>query len=328
MQLQDALGLFLAQLRADGRSRHTIAQYRRHVGQLARWGASIGLSCEIEEIDHVVLARFLGSPEALLGRDGAEKMPVSVNALRTSLRVFGAYLADADYLPKNPARLIKRGRGGPAPPRGLSKGEQAALFETLAAATTGATRGRKGAAAEAQRDHALFALLLATGIRVGSAVALDVADLDLDEGVMDVRVVKGGHPQRVQLGEETAEHLGRFVGQRESGPVFVGRGGMRLSTRHARRRFGEWVQAAGIKRRVVVHELRHTFALAMYERTRDVFAVQRALGHRSIASTVGYASGGPTVGSGHPFQTTANHRRDPSVRRGPGPTQDERQVPP
>lgn len=318
MQLQDALALFIDQLRADGRSRHTIAQYRRHVGQLARWGASIGLSCEIEEIDHVVLARFLGSPEALLGRDGAEKMPVSVNALRTSLRVFGAYLADADFLQKNPAKLLKLGRCGPAPPRGLSKRESGALMTTLANAP----------GPLAQRDHALFALLLATGIRVGSAVALDVADLDLDEGVMDVRVVKGGHPQRVQLGEEIAEHLARFIGQRESGPVFVGRGGLRLSTRHARRRFGEWVQAAGIKRRVVVHELRHTFALAMYERTRDVFAVQRALGHRSIASTVGYASGSPTVGSGHPLQTTANHRRDPSVRRGPGPTQNERQVPP
>jgi len=281
MQLQVALALFLDQLRADGRSRHTVAQYNRQVAKLARWGASAGLSCEIEEIDHVALARFMGSPDALLAADGRERSPATVNALRSSLRAFFAYLADADLLPKSPARLIKRARCGAAPPRGLSERESEALMTTLAAAP----------GPLAQRDCALFSLLLATGIRVGSAVGLEVRDLDLDDGVMELRVMKGGRAMRVALGEEIVQRLAALVEGRDAGPVFMGREGLALSRRHVARRFREWVVAAGIKRSVTAHSLRHTFALAMYERTRDVFAVQRALGHRSIASTVGYASG-------------------------------------
>ena len=37
MQVQTALDRFLVQLEADGRSPHTIRQYRRHVRLLAAW---------------------------------------------------------------------------------------------------------------------------------------------------------------------------------------------------------------------------------------------------------------------------------------------------
>jgi site-specific recombinase XerC len=40
MQLQAALQAFLLQLSADGRSPHTIGQYRRHGTALANWLAT------------------------------------------------------------------------------------------------------------------------------------------------------------------------------------------------------------------------------------------------------------------------------------------------
>ncbi len=42
MNIEDALARFLLQLEADGRSRHTIGQYRRHVRLLAAWYAHVG----------------------------------------------------------------------------------------------------------------------------------------------------------------------------------------------------------------------------------------------------------------------------------------------
>ena len=39
MQMGEALDHFLVQLRADGRSRHTVSQYERHVRLLSRWAA-------------------------------------------------------------------------------------------------------------------------------------------------------------------------------------------------------------------------------------------------------------------------------------------------
>jgi len=38
------------------------------------------------------------------------------------------------------------------------------------------------------------------------------------------------------------------------------------------------------------HALRHSFAVALYARSRDIALVQRALGHESIVSTLRYAS--------------------------------------
>jgi integrase/recombinase XerC len=278
MHLHDALALFVAQLQADGRSPHTVGQYRRAINGLAAWAAREGLSGEIEDLDHVALARFLGAPEAMLTARGKPKGPVSMNALRSGLRVFFGYLCDADYLPKNPARLIKRARCGERPPRGLSEAELAAFFMAL----------DDGEGPAAKRDQVLFKLLRDTGLRAGSAVALDVEDFAPGDRLLEVRVAKGQQPQLVEVPEALAGRLETFVEGRE-GAIFVGQRGDRLSTRHVGRRFQHWWRAAGLCRRASPHSLRHTFALGLYRQTRDIFAVQRALGHRSIGATAVYA---------------------------------------
>jgi site-specific recombinase XerC len=59
MHLHAALASFLVQLRADGRSPHTVAQYERHVRRLGEWLAAEGLPSDVGEIDPEHLARFL-----------------------------------------------------------------------------------------------------------------------------------------------------------------------------------------------------------------------------------------------------------------------------
>lgn len=46
-----------------------------------------------------------------------------------------------------------------------------------------------------------------------------------------------------------------------------------------------WLKAAGIDKPLTPHSLRHTFATRLYARTNDLLVVQRALGHRQIATT-------------------------------------------
>jgi integrase/recombinase XerD len=50
-----------------------------------------------------------------------------------------------------------------------------------------------------------------------------------------------------------------------------------------------WLKLAGITRQLSVHSLRHTFATRLYRQTGDLRLVQRALGHRHIATTEIYA---------------------------------------
>src|SRR5262249_9982832 len=97
MDIKDALDRYLTQLKADGRSPHTSAQYQRHVTLLAVWLDERGHGGAVEEIDHETLAQFLASPAARERPDHKTKKATSTNALRTSLRTFFRYCHDGGY---------------------------------------------------------------------------------------------------------------------------------------------------------------------------------------------------------------------------------------
>jgi len=274
MQIEEALAQFLLQLDADGRSPHTRAQYERHVRLLARWYGG-----PIEEVTHQDLARFLVSSEARLRPDGKPKKATAANALRGSIRCFFGYLATSGVLPRDPARLVRRARCAPPPPRGLSPEDQERLLDVLSQATD----------PEERRDLVLFTTMLRTGIRVGSAVALDAVDLDLGGGELHLRTTKGNRPARVLVPREVAELLRRYLDGRTAGPMFPGRHGERLTTRHVARRFKGWLPRAGINRAASPHSLRHSFATSLMACTGSIALVQAALNHASPASTACYA---------------------------------------
>jgi site-specific recombinase XerD len=279
MKILDALERYLTQIRADGRSEHTAGQYRRHLRLLATWLDSRHHSGNVEDVDHETLAQFLASPAARERPDGKAKRATSTNALRTSLRTFFRFVYDAGYCRSNPARLIRRALCGSPPPKAMSDDEAGRLLLALS----------KGTGREAKRDHALFALMLGSGIRLGSALALEVGDLDFDRGELALRKTKGDCPVVVPIARALRDHLRVFIAGRTAGALFPGRGGAAMCARHVQRRLDHWCRRAGIERHVKPHDLRHSFAISLYRRTRDLLLVQAALRHRSIVSTTVYA---------------------------------------
>lgn len=265
MELQDAIDAFLVQLRADGRSPHTINQYARHLRAFPPGG--------LEAITPATVAAFMNGEAARTRPDGTPKRATSVNALRSSLRAFFAYAHAAGWTTTNPARLLRRARTGTPPPRALSDADREALLAKLAA--------EEGPLA--RRDEMLVRLLLGAGLRIGSAVGLDVGDVDLERGELTIRRTKGDQPETAYLTSDLVLRLRRFIGDRKDGPLFTTAAGTRLTTRQAARRF-ETKGAPGS-----LHGLRHTFATALLAKTGDVALVQAALRHRSIASTMVYA---------------------------------------
>jgi integrase/recombinase XerD len=278
MTIEEALAAFTLQLEADGRSVHTIRQYERHVRALANWFAPRD---GIEEVNHVVLAQFLASDAAKKRPDGAPKKATAMNTLRSSLRGFFGYLAAAALVDRDPSRLLRRARCGAPPPRALSEDDQCRLLRILARA-----RGPEG-----RRDHALFLTMLRTGIRVGSAVALDVDDFG--NGELRLRRTKGDRPGRLFLPKEVSRAIEAVLGGRSDGPIFAAREGERITTRQVARRLRRWLDEAGIQAPASPHTLRHSFATGLYRRTGDVLLVKEALGHRSLASTTVYARVSP-----------------------------------
>ena len=279
MDISAAIDKFLLQLAADGRSVHTRKQYERHLRLFATWAAEGDHSGALADIDHETVARFLVATVARPSAHGGQKRASSVNCLRTSLKLFFRFTFRAGMVGEDPGRLIRRALTGPSPPRTLSEDERAKLLKTLAA----------GIGPEAERDHTLFALMLATGIRLSSAIALDVEDVDLDRGEVRLRKTKGDRPATVFLNDGIREHLSAYLDGLTTGPVFRAKHGGRVSVRHVQRRFRELVKRSGIDRPLSPHTMRHDFATRLYRKTGDVLLVKEALHHRSIVSTMVYA---------------------------------------
>ena len=277
MHLQDALGQFQVQLRADGRSPHTRRQYERHVRALIGWLATTDHSRDVEDLSPATIAEFLASEAATGSARGGAKKASTANAMRTSIRCFARWAHEAGLAAANPARLLRRALCTPPPPKGLHADEQARLLEVLA--------GAEGHAAE--RDRVLILLLLHAGIRIGSAVALDIGDVDFEHGELQLRTGKNDSRSTTVLPASVAEPLRGLIGERASGPVFSA-GDRRVSVRNAQRRIAGWFEAAGIRGRSA-HSLRHTFATGLLAKTGDLRLVQSALGHKSIISTTVYA---------------------------------------
>ena len=276
MQLQVALQAFLRQLEADGRSPHTIGQYRRHGTALATWLADRRIT-SVAKLTPDWVARFFADDAAKNSCRGGTKKAVSLNAMRTSIRCFCSHLHDSGLVAANPARLLRRARCTPPPPRALHDDEQKRLINVLADAS----------GPEAARDRMLVELLLGTGIRIGSALALDVPDLDFGHGEVRLRTTKGDRPTTAVLPATVADKLRVFLGDRRDGPVFRA-GERRVSMRHVQRRLATWMQKAGIQGRSA-HSLRHSFATGLLARTGgDLRLVQAALNHSSIVSTTIY----------------------------------------
>jgi integrase/recombinase XerC len=278
MQVQAALQAFLLQLEADGRSPHTIGQYRRHGTSLATWLDANQHPTNVAKLTPAIVAEFFADDAAKNSCRGGPKAAVSLNAMRTSIRCFAQHLHHSGLVATNPARLLRRARCSPPPPRALHPDEQKRLLAVL--------KNAKGA--EAERDRMLVELLLGTGIRIGSALALDVPDLDFAHGEIRLRTTKNDRPCTAVMPAVLVKRLRAFVAGRTDGPVFLA-GGHRISMRHAQRRLARWFAAAKIEGRSA-HALRHTFATTLLGRTGDLRLVQAAMNHASIVSTTIYTT--------------------------------------
>lgn len=279
MQLDVALQRYEVQLAGDGRSEHTIRQVRRHARLLSEWLKSQGHSLDVAAITHEDVARFLASDSVRLRADGKARLASSSNALRSSLRGVLGFAHAAGYVASNPARLVRRARTRPPSPKALTEADTAKLLDALDGATSSIER----------RDRVLFVTMLRCGLRLGSALGLDVEDVDYARGELVLRTLKGGGEASAVMPDDVAEMLREHIGARTGGPVFVGSGGERLGARHARRRLAEWGMRAGVAGGVHPHQLRHTCGERAYRRTGDVLVVASVLLHRSVSSAAIYA---------------------------------------
>lgn len=161
----------------------------------------------------------------------------------------------------------------------------------------------------------LIGLLAVTGIRVGEAIALDRADVDLPAGRLTVRSGKFGKTRELALHPNTVAALRGYQRQRDhlaptTGTTawFVSLAGTRLLYCNVHHAFHRLVQQAGLAPRSAscrprIHDLRHSFAvhtmLDAYATGQDgqvrLTLLSTWLGHVHPASTYWYLSASPEL---------------------------------
>jgi len=272
MKLKTAIRRFETQLIADGKSDHTRTAYLRDIRLLTSWlgGKDIG------KIKPDAIARFFSSNELRMPVNGKARAAISVNRIKTSIRTFFNYLVDTGYLKQSPARLIKAAKTTRKVPETLAEVDSMQLLNTI----------KQSKSELAKRDLVMISLLLATGIRLSSLVNLNADDVKIKKGFIKI-TAKGGREETVFINPKLKQILIKYLADKtdsSDSPLFQTRDGRRLCRRQVQMRVAIWLKASGISQ-ASVHTLRHTFATRLYDKTRDLYLVQKALGHQQITTT-------------------------------------------
>jgi integrase len=156
----------------------------------------------------------------------------------------------------------------------------------------------------------LFGLLISTGLRIAEALALNLADVDLEAAILTVREGKFHKARTLPLHPSAAAPLEAYRRARIShfspepgreAPFFVNQKGRRLSHCQVCAVFLQVARAVGIRstpgvRGPRIHDIRHSFAaqrlLLWYQDGGDVQArlpqLSTYMGHVSLVSTQVY----------------------------------------
>jgi integrase len=150
-----------------------------------------------------------------------------------------------------------------------------------------------------EQDAAIFRTAAYTGLRQGECLALRWRDVDYVTGLLHVRrnytnreekIPKGRRVRSVPMTPHVVDTLARLKERgyltEDDDLVFSNTAGDHLCSWGLRRRYYKAVKAAGI-RRLVFHELRHTFGTHAV-RKLDGYAVQSYMGHAHYSTTQRY----------------------------------------
>lgn len=260
----------------DGLSRNTLESYRSDLQKFAEWLEKQSRSDgALLNATHIDLLEFL-----------AYKVSTRVKASTTSrelssLKRFYRFLLRQGKIQTDPSLNIDT----PKLPRNLPKSLTEVEVEALL--TVPDVERPLGL-----RDRVMLEVLYASGLRVSELVALKVAQVSVNMGV--VRVMGKGSKERLApLGEEALDWINRYtrearpelLGGKISDALFVTARGAAMTRQAFWHLIKRHAQCAGIDKSLSPHTLRHAFATHLLNHGADLRVVQLLLGHADISTT-------------------------------------------
>ncbi len=196
-----------------------------------------------------------------------------------SIRKFFACLNENNILSANPANTVKGARREEKTPSILYKEQYKALLYE---------------ASDNLRDYAIIMTFLQTGIRLSELANLKIDDLDFENKLLTVRQGKGKKDRQIPLVDEEIKALRNYIRYRNTELVlddeilFLAKNGTSLNVSSIKHLVGKYVKKAGIRKKVSVHTLRHTFVTHKIDKGMSIASLQELMGHKKKETTLKY----------------------------------------
>jgi len=156
------------------------------------------------------------------------------------------------------------------------------------------------AVASSLKTRVLLSLGYGCGLRASEIVRLKVKHIDRALSIIRIEQSKGRKDRNVMLSDEMLDLLRQWWKVRSSRHdagiplqerwLFPSRksAGRPMTTRQLNRLFHEAAEAAGIKKGVTPHTLRHSFATHLLDQDTNLRKIQLLLGHEKLETTARY----------------------------------------
>ena len=256
-----------------GYSPNTVEAYKHDLEWLLGYLEQEGvdpLSVKLEDLEHFA---------AMLSDHGISAK--SQARILSGVRSFYRYLVLDGYLDVDPTELLESPHLPQHLPEYLSTEEVDALENSIDLTSN-----------EGHRNRAIIEVFFSCGLRVSELTNLKLSDLFLPQGFIRVNG-KGGKQRLVPISERAIHELELWFDDRrqmkikpgEEDYVFLNRRGHHLTRTMILIMVKRQAEAAGIKKTISPHTLRHSFATALLKGGADLRIIQELLGHADLGTT-------------------------------------------
>ncbi|MDE7135748.1 MAG: tyrosine recombinase XerD [Muribaculaceae bacterium] len=256
-----------------GLARNSVAAYTEDVNKLLRYLASE--SIKVEDVTLNDLQAFAASIYDL------GIAPRTLARIISGMKSFFKWLHSEGHIQHNPTLLFNGPKVGRKLPEILSVEDIDTMIANINVSTF-----------EGVRNLAIIETLYGCGLRVSELTNLEISKIFFAEQYLIV-TGKGSKERLVPMSGAAIEAIRDYMMEREyvdikpgeENILFVSKRGKRLTRMMIFYIVTRLAEAAGIRKTISPHTLRHSFATHLLEGGANLRAIQQMLGHESIATT-------------------------------------------
>lgn len=206
------------------------------------------------------------------------KSAATVSRKLASIRCFYQYLLNNRLIEEDPTLNLKSPKAEKKIPSILTEKEVGILLSQP-----------KVDSFKGCRDKSMLELLYATGLRVSEIISLNIGDIDLELGILQVREESA---RSIPVGDMALESLKLYLENYrpnhdglEDSALFINYRGNRLTRQGFWKIIKNYTSKTNINKKITPNTLRHSFAVHLIENGANIKTVQEMLGHTDLSTT-------------------------------------------